>query len=570
MRPKLPAELQEIYNVPKFFWGFLIEWKKARGNHDEEFIRMQCLALEKYRAYSARSGEGQVVGPRLCTSGGPSVQSHPAGPSHIQTVPAPAPPARDVSATAPASGLEREKASTGPGKGQTRPKNEMVIAAAAPPARYVSATEPAPAPGLDIQKVQGKRQKEKMVGQGQGASRKQGNVVAPEAGPSRRKMFAAPGPPHDAVGTAPAPASAPEPSLQQHKVDINNEEADMVQDRENDSGREDDDKRGNGPIQGKKQMKPRCANCTQLGKECWEQLQVKTPKTACYECGKLKLRCEKAVKEKRKSVGGNKGRAVQRPVPKSRPFIFDSNSEGEAGAPSKASPVGANAAPAAISESLQYIRAEKAKWEATKPDNPDVNADAEQRVDKLETRMEELMLRKEKLTSGCVAILEEWVASIEDSIWSFRQKVTRFDAWMKAEEKSRQELQDAVAQLRHQLCSMQLAAPPSDDQEQAEVQPAPDSHTGSGNRPRSDRKRKAHAPEKRNSKCYSRCILKVIQGKTKSVQVGERLSVKRFLSLGFTSTRLMSQVQLWYCSAEVKLRGNAKYMGFIYYRDNED
>ncbi|KAM6490106.1 hypothetical protein JOM56_014425 [Amanita muscaria] len=74
--------------------------------------------------------------------------------------------------------------------------------------------------------------------------------------------------------------------------------------------------------------------------------------------------------------------------------------------------------------------------------------------------------------------------------------------------------------------------------------------------------------EEHDERCYSRCILKVIQGKTKSVQVRERLSVKRFLSLGFTSTRLMSQVQLWYCSAEVKLRSSAKYMGFIYYKDN--
>ncbi|KAM6495113.1 hypothetical protein JOM56_009736 [Amanita muscaria] len=79
-----------------------------------------------------------------------------------------------------------------------------------------------------------------------------------------------------------------------------------------------------------------------------------------------------------------------------------------------------------------------------------------------------------------------------------------------------------------------------------------------------------HITADKDGFCYSRCIHRVIQGSTKEFKLESDEASRGFWFLRLYFHQSEEPSTQWYCSAEVKLRNSAKYMGFIYYRDNGD
>ncbi|KAM6490265.1 hypothetical protein JOM56_014242 [Amanita muscaria] len=420
LQPTLPEELQNVYEEPAFLWGFCVEWKKAGKNLDPKFMLEQQKAMQNFEQFTASrlagSGLGKDGGEGTSIVHGPNRDARPEDGKRLALSPAPLALANQSS------------------------RHQLTDESSEVPLSRIKRCAPS---GLSA-------------------------PVRPA--PLRRRLQTRR--PAQAQAEAPAPAAQLNNAMDISDDDVYVDEEDTVGDEQG----EDDDtdhrhktdkdelKRRNRPIRGSKLMKIPCINCTKLGRECWEQMRGKT---ACYRCGRQKLRCDKpgdmasgkwkrtSVKLKRASsvklskkgatrIRKRRGTQVKMITPK--PVAPLSESEDSAPMPSSKK---ARWAPTPDSPSgPRFTRVQKGKQKEYVPveDSPLPESDAKkmiaQRVQMLESQLEELYDPDKRFLGGLVA-LEGRVKHLKDQVSGIQPYITsigRFEAWIRNEKEQREEL----------------------------------------------------------------------------------------------------------------------------------
>jgi hypothetical protein len=334
--------VQAAFGAATFLWGFILAWKQSGKTGDKDFVQDQRKAMKRFDAKKTKGPTATAARAESATATAP-VAATATPMAATATAPMAATATALGAATATASGTQANKGPTGHGKSRTtRQGSSQVIDS---PASATSADDP----------------------------RHSGIAMLPST-PSRaipaRSTLPAAVTRHPAVPQSPAtlhgqyralhgqeklPAARP-PSIPDIVMVAESEDSGDEYRQEEDELTDSAANRPKEIIRRKPQRgEPRatpCSRCAEFVRICYDRVNGKK---ACYDCGKLKVRCEGRMVGK--SLGLQKGKqrtkGKGRKAPKSRQIISVSSDEDES--PQRK-------IPAKKSGRSRLTREQKGKW----------------------------------------------------------------------------------------------------------------------------------------------------------------------------------------------------------------